>query len=346
MKRLSDQFSGAPHLLLARGPGGERFRRRPVERRRGSGGPRIGSRGPCAPCALPSRGAKHRFVRGVLRRPLILTFVCACALAGCGGGSKAAAPTTEAPTIATDAPTTTMTVDAASVRAQYAAAIKQACDAAGAAATPVWDQNYALIGKTGSGMFAEVTACRATKVAKAPTTTVPRNGPPAGPQLLTTSDGWKYRITVTFTSAGPSTSPGGCVPTPSPGQTNVRFSVVVENLIGDREAPSPVMQFGANIGANGGVDRSITNIDTEGTNILQLHVETTPNNAPVIPGNDPCLQAGDLFTNSATIPAGGSSQFTVVIGPVPDPLPSGLGLLVRGSRSMVDNLDWTVPAGP
>ena len=153
------------------------------------------------------------------------------------------------------------------------------------------------------------------------TTTVPK---PAGvSQEVTTSDGWRYRITLApgGRDLQGSPIPGGCVGIPPPGKTDLDFIVTITNLATDRPAPSPEFTTGVNLTQDGlGVQPQATNV--EGSQFSGIEVAGSEQaQCP--------LQAG-LGSGALTIEPGKSTvPMHGIVGPMVDPPPSGLKLFLR-----------------
>lgn len=83
----------------------------------------------------------------------------------------------------------------------------------------------------------------------------------------TTSDGSKYRITVTpLSELSSRPSDGGCVPSPADGFVNARFAIRVSNFSG-RSADVPAVDFGANLDASGTPDPTVVEIQPQRHNV-------------------------------------------------------------------------------
>src|SRR4051794_23929502 len=68
----------------------------------------------------------------------------------------------------------------------------------------------------------------------------------------TDSAGWKYQMTVMSASTTVTGSPAQhCITVPPPSQTNIKFTIKIENLIADRPAPIPSITTGLNLVADG-----------------------------------------------------------------------------------------------
>lgn len=136
-----------------------------------------------------------------------------------------------------------------------------------------------------------------------------------------TVDGSNYRITVTPSSVGSDqASTNGCVGAPTEGHTNVAFTIRLENLSPNQQAPRPQVSFGVNVGASGALDPAITTLDNAGT-----AVEVGP-----VEAGTSCSLARSIVSGSGeALGPAGFADFAGVVGGVPSPVPEGLVLIVR-----------------
>jgi hypothetical protein len=161
---------------------------------------------------------------------------------------------------------------------------------------------------------------------------------------LTSSDGWKYRVTIyPAGSASPDPSPGECIQTAPPGSTNLTVRMEITNLLQDRAAPWPELGTALNLDATGSA--VVPGADT---------IEKAPfSNLEIFPtGPDArCLLAAGMSPGIGVDPqeigAGETKNFTITAGPLSSPEPDGISLVLRafgqaGGDSM-GRVDWAVP---
>ena len=85
-------------------------------------------------------------------------------------------------------------------------------------------------------------------------------------------------------------------------------------------------------------DPGITSINDGGYSAG--HIEVMPN------GQTRCILVGTLDPQGAPpIPAGGSATFQITVGPLPDPVPQGMALILRFYRGQSTETDDLVVAG-
>ena len=137
-----------------------------------------------------------------------------------------------------------------------------------------------------------------------------------------TIDGSTYRITVTPSSAlSDEPSPNGCLPAPDDDQTtNLRFTLRIENLSPDKQAPTPQVAFGTNVTRAGKVDPAITTLDGASTSIEV---------GPVAAGTSCSVARGIASGSGTALAPGGFAEFSGVAGGLPSPVPNDLALIVR-----------------
>jgi len=83
----------------------------------------------------------------------------------------------------------------------------------------------------------------------------------------TSSDGSKYRITVTpLAELSSKPSQDGCVPAPADGFVNARFGIRISNFSG-RDAEVPTVDFGANLDASGTANPTLIDLQPDRTNV-------------------------------------------------------------------------------
>jgi hypothetical protein len=148
--------------------------------------------------------------------------------------------------------------------------------------------------------------------------------PPAADAEVTTSAGWRYRVTVHWDDAAPIASPLGCYAAPPPAQTNLRFEVTVTNELADRAAPFPEIVARANLTHDGvAVDPALTNLDTNAS--FFSNIELSPQTQTTS-----CFDASSITSRGqSNIGPGASQTITGVLGGIADPIPPGLTLFVR-----------------
>lgn len=129
---------------------------------------------------------------------------------------------------------------------------------------------------------------------------------------IETEEGWRYRVAVVPTGADPERSPGGCVDVAPPGQTNLTFDVLVENVIDDRSAPAVDFVLGSNLVGDGTVADFPPFSDEmrEARTSLNL-IEMSPLEPDTL-----CVLAGSSGSPGVEIPPGDHFRFRVKVGPV------------------------------
>jgi hypothetical protein len=134
-----------------------------------------------------------------------------------------------------------------------------------------------------------------------------------------TAGGGHYRISATpLTGTMNTASDSGCIPAPSPGRTNVRFSVQIQNL-SSTDAPVPTVAFGANVTSSGTVSKSVRTYAK-----ASKDVELSPQ-----PDARSCTGMAVVHpVGRESISGKGSVTLTGVIGGVRTPI-TGLALIIR-----------------
>lgn len=133
----------------------------------------------------------------------------------------------------------------------------------------------------------------------------------------------------------PSPSPAGCVRVAKPGQTNLIYGLVVDNLLTDRPVPWPEIQAAVNLNEAG------TATAPPGQyGIYPFHgVEIAPNASDTV-----CFLASFLSGSRfrpEMISAGSSDRFMITAGPITDPPPAGTALVVK----LPDGQTVSIPVG-
>lgn len=131
--------------------------------------------------------------------------------------------------------------------------------------------------------------------------------------------GWKYRITIATDEAKPAASAGGCYAAAPPGRTNQQFTVTVDNLAADRDAPLPDFVFGANLSDDGRRALDVATVE----NAYGL-VEAYRSGDAI-----DCSLSSFLTAHGATISAKGNVTLVVTVASIGDPTPPGMTLLTR-----------------
>jgi hypothetical protein len=153
-------------------------------------------------------------------------------------------------------------------------------------------------------------------VAASTTTTLP-----SSTATWQTVDGSTYEIVVTPSSApSDQASTSGCIGAPHGATTNLGFTVKITNTSIDREAPTPQVAFGVNVGSSGAVDPAITTLDD---------AKTTIEVGPVAAGTSCTVARGIPAGAGGPLGPGTSADYTGVVGGAPSPVPDGLALIVR-----------------
>lgn len=177
-----------------------------------------------------------------------------------------------------------------------------------------------------------------------PTTTTTAPEPEGVVREVTDAEGWSYSLNFVPLDPDPAASLGGCVDGPPPGQTNLRMRLIVENLVDDRDAPWPEIVTALNLTADGTATTAAANVENSDFSSIEI--------SPYGVGKACILASGitdyqtDPSAPALVVPAGGTTEFTIVAGPVSDPPPDGTTLLVRYFRQVGDGLDFEVPALP
>ena len=144
------------------------------------------------------------------------------------------------------------------------------------------------------------------------TTTTP---PPAAAVVIdevTTEDGWRYQVKVIPLNSDPNASPAGCVSIAPPGQTNLRFAVVVTNLIADRPAPSPQFVVSSNLIGDGSV---VGDGPFSEETIRARVTQNVDEVVPVEPGTS-CILASGPSEGDQIIEPGSEFPFEATFGPI------------------------------
>ncbi|RNL75496.1 hypothetical protein [Nocardioides marmorisolisilvae] len=135
----------------------------------------------------------------------------------------------------------------------------------------------------------------------------------------TTTDGSKYRITVTpLAELSSKPSADGCVPAPADGFVNARFGIRISNFSG-RKADVPAIDFGANLDASGVANPTVIDLQPDRSNVA-----VTPH-------------PGDRCSGAASIRAGGRKQLddgevldlVGVVGGIAIPVQPGVSVIIR-----------------
>ncbi len=172
---------------------------------------------------------------------------------------------------------------------------------------------------------------------EAPTTTEP---PPETVELSwADNEGWEFTAVASAAEVLPDESPGGCVPTANPGTSNVFVNLKIVNEIDDRPAPYPNLILDDNLNEDAtAATPGITN--EEAVSSSDRLIEITPNDS-----NLRCRSARILwgFEIDEEIPAGGSTDFTIVSGPLPTPVAAGTEILVEYYDVNGDEGYWSIP---
>jgi len=151
-------------------------------------------------------------------------------------------------------------------------------------------------------------------------------GPPLGSGLPHFGAEWtgvhatRYRISVTPLGALSSkASDDGCVPAPRDGFVNARFGVRIQNLSG-KDAPIPVVDFGANLDASGSPDPTTSSLPSQRRN-----VSLTPR-----AGNARCSKASSVGPSGrSTMKRGAVLDLVGTVGGVSIPVQPGLAVVLR-----------------
>jgi uncharacterized protein YceK len=139
------------------------------------------------------------------------------------------------------------------------------------------------------------------------------------------AEGWRYTVSVFPKAPDPGSSPGGCIDPAPPGQTNIVFRMEIENMLADRESPSPWIVAGSNIGNDSDVLTGVDPFpDGDAESNWKILEEIVPNGP-----DTKCISAGAIYDTAGNIPAGGSSTHLLTIGPVNE---EGLPDVVVGLR--------------
>ena len=169
-----------------------------------------------------------------------------------------------------------------------------------------------------------------TTTATSVSTTTTTTNPYVLAREVTSKDGWRYRVTIAAGIPQPDPTDDRCVQLAPPGTTNLRWAISVENLLADRPAPWPGLFTGLNLNEAG------TAIDKQATTVLKAlsfrPVDISPNEMSM------CGLRSALWGGSRSehlIPPGGTAEFSVTAGPIPEPVPEGTELLMDLSSGVL-----------
>lgn len=153
----------------------------------------------------------------------------------------------------------------------------------------------------------------------------------------TSSDGSKYRVTVTpLAELSSKPSADGCVPAPANGFVNARFGIRISNFSG-READVPTVDFGANLDASGTANPTLIDLQPDRRNVA-----VTPH-----PG-DRCAGASSITSSGRKqMKDGEVLDFVGVVGGIAIPVQPGVSVIIRyRDRSGPTELLAPFPAFP
>lgn len=157
------------------------------------------------------------------------------------------------------------------------------------------------------------------------------------------AQGRRYGISVEFGGTATDESPGGCIGVAPPGKTNVVFVVEIENLIGDRPAPSPPAIFGSNVQTDGTTLPNGGYFNGPSAN-NQDSVEAFPNEPARL---QLCsLEASAISAGFTEIAAGDVLPVVVTVGPVDDGHISTVELGIRLFAAAGDYTDAFMTTDP
>jgi hypothetical protein len=159
-------------------------------------------------------------------------------------------------------------------------------------------------------------------------------------QDFQSAEGWKYRIGIAPILPNPEKSVAECIDVAPPGSTNLRYVMVIENLLSDRAAPYPTMSFSLNLTPDGTtLEPRAGDLEVKAFDLIEVD--------PNAPGTR-CFNASVLWpgtgSDAQSIPAGEREFFLITAGPVSDPPIDGTALQAFVSaRDAVTQFNVSVP---
>jgi hypothetical protein len=188
----------------------------------------------------------------------------------------------------------------------------------------------------------EVPVDTTTSTTTTTTTEAPR---PADSREITTPDGYRYLVEVEVEGPDPmgtdsvdtdSLNPIACIPTAPPGETNMWFTVSVTNMLDDRDATPPLLTVDTNLtqSHDAGEKRVLSVEDRLAADFYTEDLAFTGNDPTFRCDNTTWRPFGERMGANSTI------EITGVLGPLTDPVPDGVVLLITGAGI---SEPWVVP---